>query len=174
MKAKVFLYTVCILVIVLVQSTILEYARIYNIKPNLMIVFVICVAFLRGSSEGAVIGFFMGLLQDMLFGRVLGFYALLGMYLGLTVGMINKRLYRDNFLVIVFFTFVSTIVYETAVFILTSLNIIINGQVNLLYPMGKVILPEAVYNSVTAIFVYIFVIKLNFKFEEMDRSVRKY
>ena len=110
----------------------------------------------------------------MLFGTVLGFYALLGMYLGLIVGMVNRRLYRENLLIIVFFTLVSTIVYETSVFILTFLNIIISGQVNLLVPLGKVVLPEAIYNSLVSVFVYIFVIKLNFKFEDADRSVRKY
>ena len=174
MKVKIFIYTLCILFIVLVQSTILEYVKIYNIKPNLLIIFVICVAFLRGSTEGTIIGFFAGLLQDMLFGTMLGFYALLGMYLGLIVGMVNKRLYRENLLIIVFFTFVSTIIYETCVFIFTSLNIVISGQVSLLFPFGKVILPEAIYNSLISVFVYIFVIKLNFKFEEADRSVRKY
>ncbi|MGI6778959.1 MAG: rod shape-determining protein MreD [Acetivibrionales bacterium] len=174
MKIKVFIYTLCILLIMLLQSTILEYTEIYGVKPNLMIVFIICVAFLRGSTEGTIVGFFTGLLQDMLFGTLLGFYALLGMYLGLFVGMVNKKLYRENLFIIVFFTFISTMLYETCVFVLTSINTVISGQVSILFPFVKVILPEAIYNSLISVLVHIFVIKLNFRFEEMDRSARKY
>ena len=171
-------YTACIILIILLQTTLLGYFEIFNVKPNLMIIFIVAVALLRGNIEGAAVGFFTGLIQDMLAGRVLGFYALLGFYLGLCVGSVNKRLFRENFLVIIFFTFVSSVAYEFAIFFMsTILPSVFQGnglQIDLLYPVKNIILPEALYNSLISIFMYIFVIKLNYKFEDISKSARKY
>ena len=171
MRLKTLLYTLCILILLLLQSTLLNYAKIYDIKPNLLIVFVICVALLRGYIEGGVVGFFVGLSLDMLFGKFLGFYALLGLYLGIAVGSVNRRLYRENFIVVILFTFIATIVFEALVYILSSF---MNGNMDLLFPMTRVILPEALYNSGVSIIIYAMVIKMDYSFEESSKTARKY
>lgn len=171
MRLKVIFYTISILLLMLLQSTLLVYARVYDVKPNLIIVFVIIVALLRGNVEGGTVGFFAGLMLDMLFGKILGFYTLLGFYLGILVGSVNKRLYRENILVVVFFTFVSSIAYETAVYVLNSF---MHGSLDLLFPMTRIILPEAVYNSLVSILMYLLLIKINRRFDETGKAARKY
>lgn len=171
MKFKIPFYTICILLFLLLQSTLLQYIRIYNVIPNLLVVFIILVALIRGNVEGGVVGFFAGLALDMLFGSLLGFYALLGMYLGIAVGSVNRRLYRENILVVVFFTFAATVIYETVVYFL---NTFMSGNINLIFPLTGIILPEAVYNSAAAIFIYVFMIRTNRRFEELGKTARKY
>ena len=171
MRFKALLYTLCILILLLLQSTLLNYAKIYDVKPNLLIIFVICIALLRGNVEGGVVGFFAGLSLDMLFGKYIGFYALLGLYLGITVGSVNRRLYRENFIVVILFTFVGTIVYEALVYILSSF---MNGNMDLLFPMTRIILPEALYNSAVSVIIYAFIIKMSYRFEEPGKTARKY
>jgi rod shape-determining protein MreD len=177
-RFKILIYAVCVYFIMLLQTTVLNYFEIYNVKPNLTIIFIVAIALLRGNIEGAAVGFFTGLLQDMVGGKVIGLYALLGLYLGLAIGSVNKRLYRENYLVIIFFTFVSSIAYEFAVFFLcTVLPLALygnGGQIDLLMPVKNIILPEAFYNSLISIFIYAFVIKLNYKFEDISKSARKY
>jgi len=174
MRFKVVIYTVCIFFIIVLQTTVLEYIRILNVKPNLPVVFIVVVAFLQGNVEGAVVGFFAGLTQDIVSGKLIGFYALLGLYLGLVVGSVNKRLYRDNLLIVVFFTFASTILYEAIVYFIISFNSIINGNTHFLYAIKGVILPEAIYNSVMSVFIYLIVRRFSFKFEKLDKASRKY
>jgi rod shape-determining protein MreD len=171
MRTKILIYTICILLLLILQSTLLEYVKIYNVKPNLMIVFVISVALLGGDIEGSAVGFFTGLALDMMFGKLLGFYTLLGFYLGLIVGSVNKRLYRENFLVVVFFTFVSTVIYESAIYILTTF---MSGNIDLLFPLTRKILPEALYNSLASILIYALVIRINRRYEFKSKAVRKY
>lgn len=171
MKIKIFGYAVCIFIIILLQSTVLDYIKVFGVKPNLLIIFIISVALLSNNVEGAITGFFAGLSQDIVSGKVLGFYSLLGLYLGLIVGSVNKRLYRENVLIIVFFTFISTVVYELAV---CCINIFTNGQIAFVYSLRNIILPEAIYNSLVSIFIYIFVIKMQDKFENIDKYSRKY
>ena len=171
MKLKILIFAICIFAIGLIQSTVLDYIKICNIKPNLLIVFIISFALARGHIEGAVIGFFSGIIQDMISGKVLGFYSLMGLYLGLAVGSVNKRLYRDNLVVAVFITFISTVIYEFAVYILITF---IKGQMDLLYAIRGLILPEALYNSIFSVFIYLFVTRINAWFEEREKSSRKY
>jgi rod shape-determining protein MreD len=171
MKIKILGYAICIFILVLIQSTILDFIKIFNVKPNLLIIFTISVALLTNNVEGAVIGFFTGLSQDIVSGKVLGFYSLLGLYLGFIIGSVNKRLYRENVMIIIFFTFVSTVVYEL---IVCCINFFTNGQIQLLYSLKVLILPEAIYNSIVSIFIYIFIIKMYDKLESMDKYSRKY
>ncbi len=171
MKRRIIVYSIFIFFIILLQTTLAEYIKIYDVKPNLVLIFVVAVALLRGNVEGGFIGFITGMILDMLFGRVLGFFALLGLYLGLAIGSVNKRLYRENFLVVIFFTFVSSVVYEAAVYFL---NAFMRGNVELLFPLLNTILPEAVYNSAVSIIIYAIVIKMNRKFEEIGKAARKY
>lgn len=171
MKIKVFIYALCIFVITLLQSTILDYIKILHVKPNLLVIFIISVALLRGNVEGAVVGFFTGLAQDMAAGKSVGFYALLGMYTGVLVGSVNKRLYRENFLVILFFTFVSTLCYESVVYLVGPFA---KTGVEYILVAKDLILPEAVYNSLVSIIIYIFAIKLSYRLEQSDGNTRKY
>jgi rod shape-determining protein MreD len=171
MKLKLLFYSFFIILFLVLQTTLLEYAAIYGIKPNLIIVFVIVAALLRGNVEGGAVGFFSGLLLDMLFGGVLGFYALLGLYLGIAAGSINRRLFRENLLVVLFFTFVYSVVYESVVYIL---NTIMSGDMKLLYPLTGVILPEAVYNCAAAVLIYALLIRADRRFSETGKIARKY
>lgn len=171
MRHRVITYTICILLLTVLQTTLVDYISINGIKPNLLLVFVVSAAILRGNVEGAAIGFSTGLILDMLFGRVLGFFALLGFYLGIVIGSVNKRVYRENYLVAIVLTFVSSVIYEGLVYLL---NAFMKGNVELLVPLVKAILIEAAYNSGIAIIIFALVIRLNRKFEELGKAERKY
>ena len=51
---------------------------------------------MRGPKEGMFLGFFSGLLIDIQFGTMLGFYALLYLIVGYINGMFQKMYYDDN------------------------------------------------------------------------------
>lgn len=171
MKGKILFYSFFILVIVLLQTTLLQYAAIYGITPNILVVFIIVTSLIRGNVEGGIAGFFAGLAVDMMFGSVLGFYALMGFYLGIAAGSVNRRMFRDNLLVALFFTFVYSVLYETVIYIV---NNIMSGEMELLYAVSRVILPEAVYNCVAAVLIYWLVMKADKRFAEAGKMVRKY
>lgn len=171
MKLKGLFYFCFIIILLLIQTTLLNHVVIYGVKPNIIIVFVIITALIGGHIEGGTAGFFAGLAQDMLFGNILGFYALLGLYLGISAGSINRRLFRENLLVVLFFTFVYSVVYETVVYIL---NTIMSGQINLIYPLMRIILPEAAYNCIAAVFIYAILIRVDKHFVKTGKIVRRY
>lgn len=73
---------VIIIVCFLLQSTVFRSLAFANIAPNLLIVVTASFGFMRGKKEGMIIGFFSGMLMDIFFGGILGFYALEYMYIG--------------------------------------------------------------------------------------------
>lgn len=158
----------------ILQSTVLNYFKFYNVKPNFIIVFITCVALLQGSIEGAVFGFFIGLAQDMLFGKMLGFYALLGLYLGFASGSLNKKLYRDNLVVITFITFVSTIIHEGFVFFFNMLEDVIAGTADLIFAFKNIILIEAVCNSIVSLFIYVLLMRFSDVIKKAGKTLHKY
>jgi len=171
MKKKFLFYFFFVIFLLLLQTTIMQYAAIYGVLPNLLVVFIISAALLRGNVEGGVVGLFAGLAADMMFGSVLGFYALFGLYLGIAVGSLTKRMFRDNLLIAVFFTFVYSVAYESVIFII---NNIMNGDMNFIYAFTAIILPEAAYNCAIAVLMFPLMIRVDKWFNDTDKMIRKY
>lgn len=171
MKIRVIAYSILIFLTVLIQSTIADSIKIYGVKPNIIIVVTVIVALLRDETEGAVIGFLCGLIQDAVSGRVIGFYALLGLYLGLIIGKSNKKLNKENVLISIFFTFISTLIYESIVYFFTT---VLRAPLDFVHSMKNIILIEAIYNSVISIIVFIIVSRMNKRFEEYEKNSRRY
>lgn len=171
MRVKIAGYALMMIIFALLQSTVLDYLKIFNVKPNLLMVLIVIAAFLGNNIEGAMVGFFSGLIHDMISGRVIGFYALLGLYLGFCVGSLNKRLYKENIFAVIFFVLVSTLVYEYSVYFFHT---VFRNNLDLYYPLRYIILPMALCNGIASIFIYIMVYKMNERFETSKKLSRKY
>ena len=171
MKRKILFYLFFIIFFLLLQTTLLKHVSIFGVMPNILITFTIVTAIVRNSTEGSVVGFFSGLCIDMQFGSVLGFHALLMLYLGMAAGSISKRVYRENLMIVVFFTFVYSVAYEAAVYLI---NNIINADIRLIFAFTNVILPEAIYNCAVSILLFPLVLKAGRKFDASGAVARKY
>ena len=122
MKKKLLFYSFFIVFFLLLQTTLLQHVKIHGVMPNMLITLTIVTALVRNSTEGAVVGFFSGLCIDMQFGAVLGFYGLVGMFAGIAAGSLSRKIYRENLLVVAFFTFVYSVVYESVVFVINNID----------------------------------------------------
>jgi rod shape-determining protein MreD len=147
------------------QSTTIEYVEIFNSKPNIILVFAILYALIRGYNEGATVGFFSGLILDVISGKVFGLNALLFMYTCILVGKFNKTFFKDSYFVAILFTSVFTLIYQSVFYFL---NYFIWGQTNLIFVYFNIIIPEVIYNSIVAIPIYAIMIRLNNKIEGVN------
>lgn len=171
MRRKILIYTLVLYVVLILQSTLINYFEIFGVKPNIVLVFIICVAMIRGGSEAAVVGLVAGLFQDILTATTLGGYAFLGLIVGAVLGGYNKRFYKDNIFMSIVFSFVITLVYESMIFI----PAIIKGEyLEFLGIFRDGILREAVYNIVICVPIFIIVLKVSKLFEKSEKESRKY
>ncbi|MDQ4064770.1 MAG: rod shape-determining protein MreD [Actinomycetota bacterium] len=89
----------CLVLLALaVQSTLLSYATILGVIPQLVLVVICCVAFIEGEHVGLVAGFFGGLFQDLQLadGSIVGLYALVFTVIGYGVGLLREYTTPDS------------------------------------------------------------------------------
>lgn len=165
MRSKIILYIILIFTFVTAQVTFLNSVSIFGVTPSLVIILIVSISLLEGRTHGAIIGFFTGLCLDAVIGIALGYHALIGMLLGLTLGNINKRFFKENFFVMAVCTFISTILFESAIIFTSYLY---NREIDLLLTLKTIVLPEALINSVLGLLVFFVIVLINRKVISSD------
>lgn len=168
---RILVMTIVAVISYILQSTVLGYVEIYNIKPNLIIITTISYALIRGKEEGAVYGLFAGLLMDIMGGKMIGVYALLGMYLGLTVGSLNKDIYKENYLIPFMLTAGGTFVYNLVFY---AFSYFLSIQEQLLWYIVAYIIPETIYNTVLSVIIYFLILYINKKLDYRKKTSKAY
>ena len=165
MKRKIVV-TIIILVCFILQCTVFRSLAFGGIIPNLMIILTSSFGFMRGEREGLVIGFFCGLLCDIFYGNILGFYALMYMYIGFVNGKFSRIFYHEDIKLPIALIVVSDLTYGIVCYVLQFL---LRGKFDLPYYFTKVILPEAVYTIMVTIILYPLILKINERLEVKER-----
>lgn len=160
---------VCVAVLIILcfvlQSTVFRSLAFAGIVPNLLVILTASFGFMRGENEGLLIGFFSGLLCDIFFGDVLGFYALILMYIGFLNGKFNRIFYPEDIKLPLGLIIVSDISYSMTCYILLFL---MQGKFNFPFYFANVIIPEAVYTILVTCILYPLILKLNERLEALE------
>lgn len=135
----------------ILQTTLFPLLAIQGIFPNTALIIVTSYALLRGSKEGAVVGGCTGLLMDIFFSTMIGFYSVLYLAIGLLFGRSQKNFYRENYLLPVIFCAISTVLYQA---VLYTTGFLFRGEGNLLHFLVSILLPEIVYMAIVTLPVY--------------------
>ena len=97
MKVKrIFITALVILVAYVLQCTVFPVLDIAGIKPNLLLIVTASFGFMRGSKSGMLVGFLSGLLIDIQFGKMIGFYALIYLVVGFLNGLFEQMFYDED------------------------------------------------------------------------------
>lgn len=173
MKIKRFLITAVIIIAAyLLQCTVFSSLELAGIKPNLLIIVTASFGFMRGSREGVLVGFVSGLLADIQFGDMIGFYALIYLLVGYINGMFQRLYFDEDIKLPLFLIAISEFLYGIIVYFLTYL---LRSDFNFLLYLNKIILPELIYTIVITLGLYPLILFINHKLEaEEKRSAGKF
>ena len=165
MRRKIVL-AITIIVCFLLQCTVFKALSIASISPNLLIVVVASFGFMRGKKEGLFVGFFAGLLIDVMFGSIVGFYALIYMYIGYVNGFFKRIFFPDEIklplgLIAASDFLCNLLVYFTLFWF--------RGRFSFGYYLIHTILPELVYTMIVAVLLYFILLKINERLEAIER-----
>lgn len=147
----IFTLALIIILNLVLQSTILPYITIFGFAPNTALIIIVVISLLRGRYYGGFFGLCLGLIQDIIFGTVVGVNALIYFILGYIIGLIQSSLNAENLIIPAICTGIGTIVYNSLYFLLMfflSKNIPIDIMVK------NILSIEILYNSILAIFIY--------------------
>ena len=148
MRRKITVFLI-IAVCYLLQSTVFQALSFASISPNLMIVVVSAFGFMRGKKEGLWIGFFTGLLLDIFTGSILGFYALLYMYVGYFNGFFRKMFYPEDLKLPMLLIAGSDLGCNLLIYFFLFL---FRNRYHFQYYLWNIMLPELVYTMLITIF----------------------
>ena len=173
MKIKRFLITAVIIIAAyLLQCTVFSSLGLAGIKPFLLIIVTASFGFMRGSREGVLVGFVSGLLADIQFGDMIGFYALIYLLVGYINGMFQRLYFDEDIKLPLFLIAISEFLYGIIVYFLTYL---LRSDFNFLLYLNKIILPELIYTIVITLGLYPLILFINHKLEaEEKRSASKF
>ena len=171
MKRKIITGAV-IIVCFLLQCTIFNKLALGSIKPNLLIILTSSFGFMRGHKDGMVVGFFSGLLIDIEFGNLIGFYALIYTLIGFINGFFSQIYYDDDVELPLYMIAGSEFVYGLTVYVFMFL---MRSEFDFVHYLGRIIIPELIYTMVITLGLYPLTLYINRKLEaEEKRSASKF
>lgn len=171
MKRKVVTAAV-IIICFLLETTIFQKLALASITPNLLIVVTSSFGFMRGKKEGLFVGFFCGLLIDIYFGNLIGFYALIYMLIGFANGFFQRLFYDEDVKLPLFLIAASELVYGISIYICLFM---LRSKFHFPYYLIRIIMPELVYTILITLGLYQLILHLNRKLEsEEKRSASKF
>ncbi len=133
------------------QSTAVNFVAVKNIKPDLVLILIILNGFLRGTRQGAFLGFVGGVLMDIAGGEYFGVYALTGMTAGFLAGLGEGRLYRESRFIASGLTFTCTFFAQLVFYMLLAL---VGVRIHVVNAVAGIIIPGAVYNALVVLLLY--------------------
>ena len=142
----------------LLQTTLFPSISVASVVPNLLLILTVSNGFMRGKKAGLFTGFFSGLMIDIFYSDLLGFYALVYMYIGFLNGMLFKVYYDDDVKVPMVLVAISDLVYGLAIY---GFQFLLRGRTQIFYYFWHIIIPEMVYTTLMTLIVYRIYYRIN-------------
>ncbi len=142
---------ITVLILVL-QGSFLSFFLVDGIMPDLLLIMVICLAFIWGENRGVIVGFIAGMLQDFFFGPALGFFTLSKIIPAYLAGLASRGIYTDQVIAPMIAVFLGTILHELVSYLLVGF--FWGHEFPLAYYLENKFLPQAIYNLVLTLLIY--------------------
>lgn len=146
-----------LVIAVALQTLIVSRVSVLGVTADLFLIFTVVVAMGRGSLEGAIFGFFAGLIADIAFFQPLGVRALIYVLAGYFVGMFVARFGMMTPWVVLIVAGGTSFLAQ---FVFGLFQYIMGPQADFLTMVGTQMLPEAILDGLIAVPVYALLVRL--------------
>lgn len=150
----------------LLQSTLFSALSLGGVAPNILLILTASFGFMRGQKEGMYVGFISGILLDIIFGNLLGFYALVYLVIGYLNGFFSDLFFPEDIKLPMALISSSELIFCIIIYVFKFL---IQGRTNFGYYFLHLILPEIVYTILVTILVYKGILFVNERLEDFER-----
>ncbi len=157
MRRKIAVFLLIILCFIL-QNTVFQSLALASVSPNLLLVVTASFGLMRGEKEGLFTGFFCGMLLDIFYGRVLGFYALIYLFIGYGNGIFHRLFLDEDIKLPMVWIAFSDLAYGLLLYFFLFL---LRGKFDFSYYLLHIIIPELIYTVVATLGLYWLIRRLN-------------
>ncbi len=139
------------LLIYFLQISIFNNYTIFNVKPNLFIIFIFSIGIKYNKLFATITGLTIGFLIDLLISNKIGINMILFGALGFTTSYLSQLLFSENKLTNILIIFISTCIMEIIKYFLNVVLLNINLEITEFLFITFI---EAVYNILIFIIIY--------------------
>lgn len=158
--------TITIIVFFSLQCTLFKVLSLASVSPNLLLILTFAAGFMRGKKEGMYVGLFSGFILDVFFGKQLGFYSLLYMYIGYINGIFNRVFYDEDVTLPIGLICASDFLYN---FVFYIFSFLIRNRLHLGYYFVHIMFPEMLYTVIVMLILYRPMLWVNHKIENKEK-----
>ena len=128
--------------------------------------------FMPVPKDGMLVGFFSGLLTDIQFGNILGFYALIYLVAGYVNGLFEQMYYDEDIKLPLALVGATEFIYGLVIYLLMFM---LRSEFDFLHYLRHIIIPELIYTIVVTLGLYPLILFINHRLDaEEKRSAGKF
>ena len=169
MKNRIIIITIIFIFLLLyfLQVNFFNWFTIAGISPNPFVMLVLFLGLFAGKRVGVPMGIFFGIFLDFFASKKIGISAILLGIIGILAGILDKNFSKDSKITIIIMTILATVIYEIGVYMLNYIILSTNIEILLFI---KILLIEALYNTIITIILYPLLQKVGYYIEEAFRG----
>lgn len=147
---KYFWSYLTLILLFVIQTTLGKYIEIFGIAPNLVFVFAVCYSMYNFPVRSAVLCVAAGFLIDCFDLQLMGYNALLFMYIGLAVSLFGGSLMKKSFWASALGVIVVSALWQSVDLLLFY---VLKGYSTFLSGFLRIVIPTTIYDGVFALVV---------------------
>jgi len=109
------------LILFILQTTVFQYVDIQGVTPNLPLIVTVILVLLYGNPTGVVFAVVSGFLQDTMMSKVLSINLMIYALIAMGIGLIEGKIFKDNFITPIVLISISTVFYNLVFFLIMYL-----------------------------------------------------
>lgn len=157
-------FFIVFLILYFLQANFFSWYNIAGIKPNLFIIYILFIGLFLGKIQGFAFGAFFGICLDLFVGKRIGLNGIMLSVAGLTGGLLDQSFSKESRITFMGMTFAITLLCEIINY---TLQIILLSADAIFFESMRIIIIEAIYNSILVIILYPLIQKVGDKTEEI-------
>lgn len=155
---RFIIYVLLAVICFLAQTTLFQWLELADIVPNILVILVVSIGYMRGQNEAVLTGILCGLCMDLMYGNVIGYYALIYMSVGFVSGYSNFFYAADDFTIPLILIGIGDFLYSV---IFYALSFLLRARLHVFYYFRRIMIPELIYTVIVAIILYKIIYSIN-------------
>lgn len=155
---KIIIHIVLIFLAFFLQTSVFPLIPFLTCSPNFLLIITFSYGLLYGESIGMITGVFCGLLCDMYFSGVFGFYILIYSLIGYGNGILRTSFFEDTITLPMILSIVNGFIYNFYIYIT---HFLIRKKFDIPYYIFKVMVPSVLFTLIVTVIIYKLLYRIN-------------
>lgn len=162
---------ICVLVeaiiLYILQTSVFTGIALAGVVPDLLLILVVAVAFMRGRIPAMFTGFFCGILIDCCYSSTIGLFALMYLIIGYLTGFAHRIYDENDYTLPLILTGGAELIYNLIYYLIFYL---LSGKLNIGFYLVRFMIPKIIYTVLISVVLYKLLNACNIFLMRFDRD----